>query len=199
MVEDRYPLGGSSEVGRPSPLCPMKLVILDRDGVINQDSEQFIKTPDEWKPIPGSLEAIARLNHAGYRVVVASNQSGIGRGLFDMGALNAINDKMYRALAQVGGRIDALFYCPHAAEADCDCRKPKPGMFLDIAQRFNVALAGVPSVGDSLRDLQAAAAAGAQPILVLTGKGAKTKSAGGLPENTILFANLGEAVRHIVS
>ena len=177
----------------------MKLVILDRDGVINQDSDQFIKNPEEWKPIPGSLEAIARLNHAGYRVVVASNQSGIGRGLFDMGALNAINDKMYRALAQVGGRIDALFYCPHAAEADCDCRKPKPGMFLDIAQRFNVDLAGVPSVGDSLRDLQAAAAAGAQPMLVLTGKGAKTKSAGGLPEHTILFANLGEAVRHIVS
>ncbi len=177
----------------------MKLVILDRDGVINQDSDQFIKNPEEWKPIPGSLGAIARLNHAGYRVVVASNQSGIGRGLFDMGALNAINDKMYRALAQVGGRIDALFYCPHAAEADCDCRKPKPGMFLDIAQRFNVALAGVPSVGDSLRDLQAAAAARAQPMLVLTGKGAKTKRAGGLPEGTLFFDNLAEAVRHIVS
>ena len=177
----------------------MKLVILDRDGVINQDSDQFIKNPEEWKPIPGSLEAIARLNHTGYRVVVASNQSGIGRGLFDMGALNAINDKMYRALAQVGGRIDALFYCPHAAEADCDCRKPKPGMFLDIAQRFNVDLAGVPSGGDSLRDLQAAAAAGAQPMLVLTGKGAKTKGTGGLPDNTMLFANLAEAVRHIVS
>lgn len=177
----------------------MKLIILDRDGVINQDSDQFIKNPEEWKPIPGSLDAIARLNHAGYRVVVASNQSGIGRGLFDMGALNAINDKMYRALAQVGGRIDALFYCPHAAEADCDCRKPKPGMFLDIAQRFNVDLAGVPSVGDSLRDLQAAAAAGAQPMLVLTGKGAKTKSEDGLPDNTMLFANLAEAVRHIVS
>ena len=177
----------------------MKLVILDRDGVINQDSDQFIKNPEEWKPIPGSLEAIARLNHAGYRVVVASNQSGIGRGLFDMGALNAISDKMYRALGQVGGRIDALFYCPHAAEADCDCRKPKPGMFLDIAQRFNVALAGVPSVGDSLRDLQAAAAARAQPILVLTGKGAKTRSAGGLPDGTLLFNNLAEAVRHIVS
>jgi D-glycero-D-manno-heptose 1,7-bisphosphate phosphatase len=177
----------------------MKLVILDRDGVINQDSDQFIKNPEEWKPIPGSLEAIARLNHTGYRVVVASNQSGIGRGLFGMGALNAINDKMYRALAQVGGRIDALFYCPHAAEADCDCRKPRPGMFLDIAQRFNVDLAGVPSVGDSLRDLQAAAAAGAQPMLVLTGKGAKTKGAGGLPDNTMLFANLAEAVRHIVS
>ena len=177
----------------------MKLVILDRDGVINQDSDQFIKNPAEWKPIPGSLEAIARLNHTGYRVVVASNQSGIGRGLFDMGALNAINDKMYRALAQAGGRIDALFYCPHAADANCDCRKPKPGMFLDIAQRFNVALAGVPSVGDSLRDLQAAAAAGAQPILVLTGKGEKTRAAGGLPEDTLVFADLAEAVRHIVA
>jgi D-glycero-D-manno-heptose 1,7-bisphosphate phosphatase len=177
----------------------MKLVILDRDGVINQDSDQFIKNPDEWKPIPGSLEAIARLNHSGYRVVVASNQSGIGRGLFDMAALNAINDKMYRALGLFGGHIDALFYCPHAAEADCDCRKPKPGMFLDIAQRFNVSLSGVPSVGDSLRDLQAAATAGAQPILVLTGKGKKTKAAGGLPEGTQSFADLAEAVRRIVA
>ena len=177
----------------------MKLVILDRDGVINQDSDQFIKNPDEWKPIPGSLEAIARLNHSGYRVVVASNQSGIGRGLFDMAALNAINDKMYRALGLFGGRIDALFYCPHAAEADCDCRKPRPGMFLDIAQRFNVSLSGVPSVGDSLRDLQAAATAGAQPILVLTGKGKKTKAAGGLPEGTHSFADLAEAVRRIVA
>jgi D-glycero-D-manno-heptose 1,7-bisphosphate phosphatase len=177
----------------------MKLVILDRDGVINQDSDQFIKNTTEWKPIPGSLEAIAKLNHAGYRVVVASNQSGIGRGLLDMGALNAINDKMYRVLAQVGGRIDALFYCPHAAEANCDCRKPKPGMFIDIAQRFNVDLAGVSSVGDSLRDLQAAATAGAQPMLVLTGKGTKTKAAGGLPEGAPVFADLAEAVRHIVA
>lgn len=177
----------------------MKLVILDRDGVINQDSDQFIKTPDEWKPIPGSLEAIAKLNHTGFRVVVASNQSGIGRGLFDMAALNAINDKMYRALGQFGGRIDALFYCPHAAEADCDCRKPKPGMFLDIAQRFNVSLKGVPSVGDSLRDLEAASAAGAQPILVLTGKGKKTKAAGGFPDGTRVYADLAEAVRRIVA
>jgi D-glycero-D-manno-heptose 1,7-bisphosphate phosphatase len=177
----------------------MKIVILDRDGVINQDSDQFIKNTTEWKPIPGSLEAIARLNHAGYRVVVASNQSGIGRGLLDMGALNAINDKMYRVLAQVGGRIDALFYCPHAAEANCECRKPKPGMFIDIAQRFNVNLAGVPSIGDSLRDLQAAAAAGAQPMLVLTGKGEKTEAAGGLPPGTPIFADLAEAVRNIVA
>ena len=177
----------------------MKLVILDRDGVINQDSEHFIKNTTEWKPIPGSLEAIAKLNHAGFRVVVASNQSGIGRGFLDMGALNAINDKMYRVLAQVGGRIDALFYCPHAAEANCDCRKPKPGMFIDIAQRFNVDLAGVPCVGDSLRDLQAAVTAGAQPMLVLTGKGAKTEAAGGLPDGTPVFADLAEAVRNIVA
>ena len=177
----------------------MKLIILDRDGVINEDSDQFIKNTSEWKPIPGSLEAIAKLNHAGYRVVIASNQSGIGRGLLDMGALNAINDKMYRVLAQVGGRIDALFYCPHAAEANCDCRKPKPGMFIDIAQRFNVDLAGVPSVGDSLRDLQAAVTAGAQPMLVLTGKGAKTEAAGGLPDGTPVFADLAEAVRNIVA
>ena len=177
----------------------MKLVILDRDGVINEDSDQFIKNTTEWKPISGSLEAIAKLNHAGYRVVVASNQSGIGRGLLDMGALNAINDKMYRVLAQVGGRIDAFFYCPHAAEANCDCRKPKPGMFIDIAQRFNVDIAGVPSVGDSLRDLQAASTAAAQPILVLTGKGSKTKTAGGLPDGTPVFADLAQAVRHIVA
>jgi D-glycero-D-manno-heptose 1,7-bisphosphate phosphatase len=177
----------------------MKLVILDRDGVINIDSDQFIKTPEEWKPIPGSLDAIARLNHAGYRVVVASNQSGIGRGLFDMAALNAINEKMYKALAQVGGRIDALFYCPHPAEANCTCRKPKPGMFEDVARRFNVSLAGVPSIGDSLRDLQAAVAAGGMPILVLTGKGAKTQAAGGLPEHTKVYQDLAEAVRAIIA
>jgi len=177
----------------------MKLVILDRDGVINIDSDQFIKSPEEWKPIPGSLEAIAGLNHAGYRVVVASNQSGIGRGLFDMAALNAINDKMYKALGQLGGRIDALFYCPHPAEANCACRKPKPGMLEDIARRFNAGLAGVPSIGDSLRDAQAAFAAGAQPMLVLTGKGTKTRAAGGLPEGTRVYTNLAEAVRAIIA
>ena len=177
----------------------MKLIILDRDGVINIDSDAFIKTPDEWKPIAGSLEAIAKLNHSGYRVVVCSNQSGIGRGLLDMAALNAINDKMYRALAQLSGRIDALFYCPHPAEANCACRKPKPGMFEDIAQRFNTDLTGVPSVGDSLRDLQASAAVGCQPILVLTGKGRKTQAAGGLPENTRVYEDLAAAVRAIIA
>jgi D-glycero-D-manno-heptose 1,7-bisphosphate phosphatase len=173
----------------------LKLIILDRDGVINRDSDAFIKTPDEWKPLPGSLEAIAKLNHLGYRVVVCSNQSGIGRGLLDMAALNAINDKMYKALAQMGGRIDALFYCPHPAEANCECRKPKPGMFVDIAQRFNFDLTGVPAVGDSLRDLQASAAVGCAPILVLTGKGAKTQAAGGLPPGTRVYEDLAAAVR----
>jgi D-glycero-D-manno-heptose 1,7-bisphosphate phosphatase len=172
----------------------MKLVILDRDGVINQDSDQFIKTPEEWKPIPGSLEAIAKLNHAGFRVVVASNQSGIGRGLFDMATLNAINEKMYKALGQLGGRIDALFYCPHPAEANCACRKPKPGMFHDIARRFNMSLLEVASVGDSLRDM-----AGAQPLLVLTGKGRKTQMAGGLPANTKVYDDLAAAVRSIIA
>ncbi|HEY3326449.1 MAG TPA: D-glycero-beta-D-manno-heptose 1,7-bisphosphate 7-phosphatase [Novimethylophilus sp.] len=177
----------------------MKLVILDRDGVINYDSTQFIKSPAEWKPIPGSLEAIAALNQAGFRIALASNQSGIGRGLFDMTTLNAIHDKMQRALAQAGGRIDALFYCPHAAEANCSCRKPKPGMFEEIARRFGVDLEGVPSVGDSLRDLQAGMPLGALPILVRTGKGEATLAAGGLPEGTQVFADLAEAAKFIIN
>ncbi len=168
----------------------MKLVILDRDGTINHDSDQHIKSPAEWKPIKGSLEAIARLSHAGWRVVVATNQSGIGRGLFDMATLNAIHDSMHRAVHQAGGRIDAVFFCPHACDANCDCRKPKPGMLLEIARRMNAELQGVPMVGDSLRDLQAAAAAGAKPVLVLTGKGRKTRDAGSLPAGTAIYPDL---------
>ena len=168
----------------------MKLIVLDRDGVINVDSEQFIKSPDEWKPIPGSLEAIARLNESGWRVVVASNQSGVGRGLFDMDTLNAINEKMTKAIGQVGGRLDAIFFCPHSADSTCDCRKPRPGMFVQIAERFNVDMRGVPVVGDSLRDLQAGVAVGCQPYLVLTGKGAKTQADPALPEGTLVFPDL---------
>ncbi|GAB4118986.1 MAG: D-glycero-beta-D-manno-heptose 1,7-bisphosphate 7-phosphatase [Sideroxydans sp.] len=168
----------------------MKLIILDRDGVINYDSDQFIKNPEEWRPLPGSLEAIARLNQSGYRVVVATNQSGIGRGLFDMPTLNAIHDKMHKSLALVGGRIDAIFFCPHTNDARCDCRKPKSGMLEEIAARYGVSLVGVPAVGDSLRDLQAAARLGASPYLVLTGKGVKTQDAGGLPEDTLIFPDL---------
>jgi D-glycero-D-manno-heptose 1,7-bisphosphate phosphatase len=176
----------------------MKLVILDRDGVINYDSDNYIKSPDEWRPIPGSLEAIARLNQAGYRVVVASNQAGIGRGLFDMATLAAIHDKMHRAVAQASGRIEAVFYCPHSRDANCNCRKPKPGLLEDIARRFNTDLTGVPTIGDSLRDLQAAVQVHAQPILVMTGKGKKTAAAGGLPENTKTYADLSEVVKDLV-
>lgn len=177
----------------------MKLIILDRDGVINFDSSQFIKSPEEWKPIDGSLEAIARLNQAGYRVVVATNQSGVGRGLFDMTTLNAIHDKMHKACSLVGARIDAVFFCPHAADANCHCRKPKSGMFEEIAARYNLGnLGAVPAVGDSLRDLQAATMLGAQPYLVLTGKGMKTQAAGELPEGTQVFADLAAVVAKLV-
>ena len=167
-----------------------KLIVLDRDGVINYDSEQFIKSPEEWRPIPGSLEAISRLNHAGFRVVVATNQSGLGRGLFDMATLIAIHEKMHKALSQVGGRIDALFYCPHTADSACECRKPRPGMLIEIGQRFGIDLTGVPCVGDSVRDLQCAAEVDAQPILVLSGKGEKTLREGNFPKNTVIFPDL---------
>ena len=177
----------------------MNLIILDRDGVINYDSDQFIKKPEEWKPIPGSLEAIARLNQADYRVVVATNQSGIGRGLFDMSMLNAIHNKMHKACALVGARIDAVFFCPHTNENGCDCRKPKSGMLEEIAARYGLGdLDDVPVVGDSLRDLQPAAALGAQPYLVLTGKGMKTQAAGGLPGGTQIYPDLAAAVATLV-
>lgn len=184
---------------QPSSQRPSKLIILDRDGVINYDSERFIKSPEEWRPIPGSLEAIARLSHAGFRVVVATNQSGIGRGLFDFCTLNAIHDKMHRALAALGGRIDAIFYCPHTADSDCECRKPRPGMLAEIGQRFGVELTGVPCVGDSLRDLNAAAAVGAQPMLVLTGKGEKTLRTGGFPRNSVIYPDLAFTVSALLA
>ncbi|WP_415035272.1 D-glycero-beta-D-manno-heptose 1,7-bisphosphate 7-phosphatase [Azonexus sp.] len=175
-----------------------KLVILDRDGVINQDSAQYIKSPQEWKAIPGSLEAIVRLKQNGYRVVVATNQSGIGRGLFDMDTLNCMHVKMQQALSDLGARLDAIFYCPHTADAQCDCRKPKPGMLQRIAATFNADLSGVPVIGDSLRDLEAGAAVGAQPILVLTGKGEKTRADPALPPDTLIFADLAAAIDHLL-
>lgn len=171
----------------------MKLVILDRDGTINSDSEEFIKSPEEWQPLPGALQAIARLNHAGWHVVIASNQSGLGRGLFEVAALNAMHTKMHKMLAAVGGRVDAVFYCPHSADERCTCRKPLPGLFEQIAQRFGVSLKGMPTVGDSVRDLLAGAAAGCQPHLVLTGKSAIYRNGGqpeGLPPGTQLHQDL---------
>lgn len=178
---------------------PLKLVILDRDGVINFDSDHFIKSPAEWKPVAGSIEAIARLNQNGYRVVVATNQSGIGRGLIDMATLNAINDKMMEQVFRAGGRIDAIFFCPCTAEQNCHCRKPDTGMMEDIAARYQMGLAGVPCIGDSLRDLEAGAKVGCLPLLVLTGKGRKTRDKGDLPRGTRVFADLSAATDALVA
>ncbi|HEY4541307.1 MAG TPA: D-glycero-beta-D-manno-heptose 1,7-bisphosphate 7-phosphatase [Noviherbaspirillum sp.] len=176
----------------------MKLIILDRDGVINCDSDRGIRSPEEWEPLPGALQAIARLKQAGYRVIVSTNQSGIARGLLDMNALNAIHQKMISAAREVGGEIDAVFFCPHAADDNCDCRKPKPGMLQEIARRFEVSLKGVPAIGDSLRDLQSAFIVGCTPHLVLTGKGEKTRTTGGLPPGTVIHADLGAAVDYLL-
>jgi D-glycero-D-manno-heptose 1,7-bisphosphate phosphatase len=178
-----------------------KLVILDRDGTINLDRDDFVKSPQEWEPLPGSLEAIARLNHAGWHVVIASNQSGLGRGLFDMVALNAMHDKLHQALAAVGGRIDAIFFCPHTPEDDCQCRKPLPGLFEQIGARFGVSLKGVPAVGDSLRDLLAGGSAGCEPHLVLTGKSAGLtpgQAQQGLPEGAWIHADLAAFADHLI-
>ena len=152
------------------------LVILDRDGVINTEppNGEYVTSPALWIPLPGALDAIARLNRAGYRVVVATNQSGIGQGLFDIDTLHLIHGQLHRQLIEHGGHIDAIFYCPHPPEEDCSCRKPKPGMLLEIAKRLRCSLAGVPYVGDSSRDIEAAQAAGATPVLVCTGDGEET-------------------------
>jgi D-glycero-D-manno-heptose 1,7-bisphosphate phosphatase len=175
-----------------------KLIILDRDGVINQDSDQYIKSVDEWQPIPGSIEAIAKLCHAGYRILVCTNQSGIGRGLYDVETLTAMHDKMQKLLAKHGGHIDAIFFCPHTDEDGCECRKPKNGMFKEILKRFNLddSLAGVPVVGDSLRDLMGGVSLGAEPHLVLTGKGEATRAKGGLPPYTAIHHDLAAFVHH---
>ncbi len=148
----------------------VRLVIVDRDGVINYDSPDHIRSPEEWVPIPGSLDAIARLNRAGYRVMVATNQSGLGRGLFDIGALTRIHHKMQRLLAEAGASIEAVFFCPHTPADDCPCRKPRPGLLRDIRRRLGVDLAEVVVVGDTLADVEAAVAAGARPVLVQSGK-----------------------------
>lgn len=175
----------------------MKLVILDRDGTINHDSDHYIKSLAEWRPIKGSIEGIARLTQAGYRIVVATNQSGIARGLFDTSTLIAIHDSLQRAVAQAGGRIDAFFFCPHAADSECDCRKPKPGMLLEVGRRFNASLRDAYMVGDAQRDLEAAAAAGARPVLVLTGKGRKTQAEGRLPPGTEVYPDLAAFAAHL--
>lgn len=155
----------------------MRLVILDRDGVINQDSDDHIRTPEQWVPIPGSLEAIARLCRAEYRVVIITNQSGVGRRFYTLDMMNKINVRMFELMRRKGGEVDALLFCPHVPDAGCECRKPKPGMFHELARRLKVNLSGIPAVGDSMRDLEAAAAAGATPVLVRTGNGGETLEA----------------------
>jgi D-glycero-D-manno-heptose 1,7-bisphosphate phosphatase len=172
----------------------MKLIVLDRDGVINQDSDAYIKTPDEWIPLPGSLEAIARLNHAGYRVVVASNQSGLARGLFSIDHLNAMHRKMQHSLALLGAHVDAVFFCPHTPEDSCSCRKPRSGLLEDIGRRLRVDLRSVPMVGDSMKDIKAAQLVGASPVLVLTGNGQRTLDANaGQLDGIPIFSDLASA------
>ncbi|MDR3411249.1 MAG: D-glycero-beta-D-manno-heptose 1,7-bisphosphate 7-phosphatase [Formivibrio sp.] len=168
----------------------MKLLVLDRDGVINEDSPDFIKTPEEWQAIPGSLDAISALYRAGWSIVVASNQSAIGRGMITVETLNRIHAKMHRAVANAGGHIDAVFFCPHEPGDHCDCRKPKPGLLHEIARRYHILPMHMIMVGDSKRDLEAVAALDGLPILVRTGKGAATEEAGSLPANTLTFNNL---------
>ena len=177
----------------------MKLIILDRDGVINRDSDEYIKSPDEWQALPGSLAAIAKLNQAGWTIAVASNQSGLARGYFDMSTLAAIHQKMRKELAQLGGAIDAFFVCPHGPDDNCLCRKPQPGLFHDIARRYDTSLENVPAVGDSLRDLQASYTAGCTPWVVETGNGVKTLAKGGLPTGTRRAIDLADAVEQILT
>ncbi len=175
----------------------MQLVILDRDGVINHDRKDYIRSPADWRPIPGSLAAIARLNQAGYRVVVATNQSGLARGLLTVDDLFRIHEKMHQALAQVGGQIDAVFFCPHGPGDDCECRKPRPGLLLDIGRRLRLDLQDVPVVGDALRNVQAAQAVGARPILVRTGKGRETEQRAEGLEGVEVFDDLASLAQHL--
>lgn len=148
----------------------VKLIILGRDGILNTYRDDHVKSPEEWEPIDGALEAVARLNHAGWHVVVATNQAGIGRGMIDMASLNAVHVHMNRLVQAAGGRIDAVFFCPHTPEAQCECRKPRPGLMLDIGKRYGVELHHVPMACDTLRDLQAAQAAGCEPHLIRCGR-----------------------------
>ncbi|MBS1176759.1 MAG: gmhB [Proteobacteria bacterium] len=180
-----------------------KLIILGRDGILNEFREDHIKAPEEWVAVPGALEAVSRLNHAGWHVVVATNQSGIGRGMIDMTAVNAVHAHMLRSLQALGGRMDAVFFCPHTPEDHCDCRKPLPGMALDIGRRYGVDLRLVPMVGDTLRDLQAAQAAGCEPHLVRSGRAAALSAAevaeliAQVP-GTFVHQDLGELATHLL-
>ncbi|MBM4195749.1 MAG: D-glycero-beta-D-manno-heptose 1,7-bisphosphate 7-phosphatase [Gammaproteobacteria bacterium] len=181
-------------MAEPAP----RLVILDRDGVINRESAEFIKSPAEWEPLPGAVAAIAALRAAGFTVVIATNQSGVGRGLFSAATLDSIHQTLRDAVRACGGEIDRIFICPHAPADACDCRKPKPGLFTQIAAAYGVTLSGVPAIGDSRRDLDAAFAAGARPILVRTGHGERTEAALGRGAGVAVFNDLAEAARDLI-
>jgi len=173
-------------------------ILLDRDGVLNEDSDAYIKSPDEWQPIPGSMEALALLNQAGYHVVVITNQSGLARGLFTNKTLNQIHAKMHRMAGEQGGYIEKIYYCPHGPDDGCNCRKPAVGLLLQFAREYGLGLTDVPFVGDSIRDIEAALNAGASPILVRTGKGQKTLQQH--PNlNIPIFDNLYDAAKNIIS
>ncbi|TXI91123.1 MAG: D-glycero-beta-D-manno-heptose 1,7-bisphosphate 7-phosphatase [Neisseriales bacterium] len=177
----------------------MKLIFLDRDGVINHDSEAYIKNVDEFELLPGSIEAIANLSQAGFNVIVCTNQSGVGRGLFSMEESNEIHIKLHQLVDQAGGSISAIIFCPHVPEDNCNCRKPKPGMILDICERFNVDnISNIMMIGDSIRDLEAISNAGGIPLLVKTGNGKKTLMKEKLPLGTLVFENLLEASEYII-
>ncbi|VVP71624.1 D-glycero-beta-D-manno-heptose-1,7-bisphosphate 7-phosphatase [Pseudomonas fluorescens] len=175
----------------------MKLLILDRDGVINHDSDAYIKSLEEWIPIPGSIEAIAQLSKAGWTVAVATNQSGIARGYYPLATLEAMHERLRELVAEAGGEMGLIVYCPHGPDEGCDCRKPKPGMLRVIGEHYRVALGGVWFVGDSSGDLNAASAVDAQPVLVKTGKGQRTLSKG-IPEDTLVFDDLAAIARQLI-
>jgi len=177
-------------------MSELKAVVLDRDGVINEESDEFVKSPEEWIPIEGSMKAIARLNHAKIKVFIASNQSGIARELFDYNALNQIHQKMLSELAQHGGHLDGIFICP---VLEGECRKPKTGMLVEIEKRANLSLEKAPFIGDSLRDVQAAIAHGSQPILVRTGNGSVTALSEQLPRNIPIYDDLAQAVDSLLT
>lgn len=181
----------------------MKLLILDRDGVINEDSDEFIKNEREWIALPGSVEAIAALYRGGYQIYIATNQSGLGRGLFQQQDLEAMHQKLRRKVAEQGGDIAGIFYCPHKPEAGCNCRKPAPGLLLQIQEHWGSPVSGAPLVGDSLRDLEAGLAAGCRPILVKSGKGAKTwekmqADNSQLLQQTEVFDDLAAVAQHLL-
>ncbi len=177
----------------------MSLIILDRDGVINYDSLDYIKSPDEWISIPGSIEAISRLSRNNYRIIIASNQSGIARKKFTIDDLNRIHRKMIMHLEQYGGSIEAIIFCPHSPKKRCDCRKPKPGMLFNIANKLRISLQEIYFVGDSQSDLDAAQSAGAKPILVRTGNGALLDDSGSVPWDVPVYTDLAEFVDKLLN